>query len=84
MITTLNNCNVVITGGLRKMTREKAYALIRAEGGFPRKKVSSKTDYLIVSDEQMKCRHYTEKEITAEHLDIPIMSEADFYNIIGA
>jgi len=84
MIISLQNCNVVITGGLRKMTREKAYALIKAEGGFPRKKVSSKTDYLIVSDDQMKSRHYTEKELVAEHLDIPIMSESIFYDIVGA
>lgn len=84
MITILNNCNVAITGGLRKMTREKAYALIRAEGGFPRKKVSPKTNYLIVSDDQLKCSHWTEKEWLAQELNIPIMRESDFYQIVGA
>lgn len=84
MITTLTNCDVVITGGLRKMTREKAYALIRAEGGFPRKKVSRNTDVLIISDEQARCFHMTEKERKADELQIDVMSEDDFYDIVGA
>ena len=84
MITTLNNLNVVITGGLKKMTREKAYALIRAEGGFPRKKVSSKTDVLIVSDDQTRSFRHTEKFRKANELWIDTMTESEFYEIVGA
>ena len=84
MITSLNNCDVVITGALRKMTRDKAYSLIIAEGGFPRKKVSRNTDVLIISDEQARCFHMTEKERKADELQIDVMSEDDFYDIVGA
>ena len=83
MITSLDNCNVVITGGLKKMTRDKAYALIRAEGGFPRKKVSGNTDILIISDDQARAFRHTEKYRKAQELWIDTITESDFYDIVG-
>lgn len=84
MITSLDNMDVVITGGLKKMTRAKAYSLILAEGGHPRKKISSKTDILIISDDQARAFRHTEKFRKAEELWIDTMTESEFYEIVGA
>ena len=87
MITTLTNCNVTITGGLKKMKRKDAFALIRAEGGFPRKKVSGNTDVLIIADELYNYGyifHKTDKIRKATEMETEIISEAYFYDLVGA
>lgn len=84
MITTLSNCNVTITGGLKKMKRKDAFALIRAEGGFPQKKITKSTNILIISDDQAKAIHHTDKYEKADRWFVETISEADFYRIVGA
>ena len=84
MITTFDNCNVTITGGLKKMTRNKAFSLIMAEGGHPQRKITKQTDVLIISDDQARCFHHTEKYEKAERWFIETISESDFYEIVGA
>ena len=84
MITTFDNCNVTITGGLKKMTRNEAFSLIMAEGGFPQRKITKSTDILIISDDQAKAFHHTDKYEKADRWCIETISEADFYDIVGA
>lgn len=84
MITTLDNCNVAITGGLKKMTRSKAYSLILADGGTPKDKITKDTDILIISDDQARAFRHTEKYRKAEKWFIETISESDFYEIVGA
>lgn len=82
MITTLNNQNVAITGALRKMTRATAFTKILCEGGNPQKKLTKATDILVVADEKLV--HPTYKMVKAEEQwYTEIMSESDFYEIIG-
>lgn len=82
MITTLNNCNVCITGKLEKMVRKDAFNRIRAEGGFPQMKISRDTDFLVVADEVMKYPTY--KYVKAGEWWIDCITESDFYYLIGA
>lgn len=84
MITTLNNCNVAITGGLKKMVRAKAYSLIRADGGTVKDKITKDTDILIIADDEIKCFHHSAKYEKAERWGIETITEADFYEIVGA
>lgn len=80
MITTLNNLDVVITGTLSKMTRERAFELIRMEGGWPHKKISGNTDVLIVG----KLPHWTTQKISfSDENYIDTISEDDFYELVG-
>lgn len=81
MIITLDNCNVCITGTLRKMVRETAFNRIKAEGGFPQRKISQKTDFLVVADEVMKYPTY--KFVKAGEWWIDCITEDDFYELIG-
>lgn len=81
MITTLNNYNVCITGKLEKMVRKDAFNRIRAEGGFPQRKISRDTDFLVVADEVMKYPTY--KYAKAEEWWIDCITEEDFYYLIG-
>lgn len=76
----LKNLNVVITGGLKKMSRAEAYEIIKENGGTPRKKISGRTDLLVVGDTPWK----TEKLCFADdHWTINIITENDFYSLIG-
>lgn len=82
MITTLNNMNVAITGGLKKMTRAKAFNLILADGGNPQKKITKSTDVLVIADD--KVNQHTIKTDKADKWFIDTISESDFYFIVKA
>lgn len=84
MITTFDNCNVAITGGLKKMVRAKAYSLIRADGGTIKNKITKDTDVLVIADDEIKCFHHSSKYEKAERWGIETISETDFYEIVGA
>ena len=76
----LKNMNVVITGGLKKMTRSEAFEAIKKAGGTPRKKISGRTDLLVVGDTPWM----TEKLCFAEnHWTINVVTENDFYALLG-
>lgn len=80
MITTLANLDVVITGELRKMTRETAFYRIRLEGGYPRKKISGRTDVLVVG----KTPYWkTQKLSFSDDHFIDTITEEEFYELIG-
>ena len=77
----LSGYNVVITGGLRRMTRDAAFSRILMEGGVPSDNLNKKTDILVVADE---FRNYKSGKIDkAEKYGIEIMCEDDFYEMIG-
>lgn len=78
---TLQNKNIVITGGLKKMMRSKAYELIRKNGGTPKDNMSSIVDILVVADEMRNT--YTTKMRKAPDT-IQVLSESGFYELVGA
>lgn len=76
----LQNKNIVITGALRKMMRSRAYTLIKQCGGIPKDNMSNIVDILVVADE--KRNTYTTKMKKAPDT-IQVISENDFYNLVG-
>lgn len=77
---TLQNKNVVITGGLRKMLRNKAYKLIIQNGGTPKDNMSNIVDILVVADDARNS--YTTKMKKAPST-IEIIYEDAFYQLLG-
>ncbi len=63
----------VVTGSLEGMTRTEASKEIKARGGKVTSSVTSKTDYLIAGEGAGS------KYTKAVELDIPILTEADFF-----
>ena len=63
----------VVTGSLEGMTRTEASKEIKARGGRVTSSVTSKTDYLIAGEGAGS------KYAKAVELDIPILTEADFF-----
>ncbi len=63
----------VVTGSLEGMTRTEASKEIKARGGKVTSSVTSKTDYLIAGEGAGS------KYAKAVELDIPILTEADFF-----
>lgn len=80
---TLNGMNVVITGGLRKMDRWDAYSMIRAEGGCPKDNMSSIVDILVIADE-MQGHESGKIRKARNNLNIQIITENEFYSLVGA
>jgi len=67
----------VLTGALTKFTREEATEKIELFGGKASGSVSKKTTYVVVGE------NAGSKERKARELNIPILSEDDFINIIS-
>ena len=67
----------VLTGSLPNLTREEATAQIEAAGGRTSSSVSKKTDYLLAGESAGS------KLEKARKLEIPILDEADFLDLIG-
>ena len=83
MILSLNGYNVCITGKLEKMVRKDAFNRIRAEGGFPQRKISRDTDFLVVADD-WKIKTYSSYKLQkACEWDLDCITEEDFYYLIG-
>lgn len=83
MINTLNNCNVCITGKLKRMVRKEAFSKILAEGGYPQKKISRSTDFLVVADDWKVEKYSYYKLQKATEWDLDCITESDFYYLIG-
>lgn len=66
----------VLTGALQKFTREEASEKIELFGGKTSGSVSKKTTYVVVGE------NAGSKERKAKELNIPILSEDDFLNMI--
>lgn len=67
----------VLTGSLPNFTRKEATELIRKHGGETASSVSSKADYLLAGEA------VGSKHDKAKKLNIPILSEQDFLDMIG-
>ena len=64
----------VVTGSLKGMTRSEASNEIKSRGGRVASSVTGKTDYLIAGE------NAGSKYAKAEELDIPILTETDFFS----
>lgn len=67
----------VLTGSLPSLTRKEATELIEQHGGTTTSSVSSKTDYLLAGE------GVGSKYDKAKELEIPVLSEQEFFEIIG-
>lgn len=74
--TRFSGITFVLTGALTMFTREEATEKIEALGGKVSGSVSKKTSYVVVGE------NAGSKERKARELGIPILSEADFMNMI--
>jgi DNA ligase (NAD+) len=68
----------VLTGTLPHLTRQEAQALITAAGGRVTSSVTRKTDYVVAGTDPGS------KYAQAQRLEIPILDEDDFYQLLGA
>ena len=77
---TLTGLTFVITGKVKKFkNRDEIKALIENAGGKVASSVTSKTDYLINNDISSN----TSKNVTAQRLGKPIITEEEFINLFG-
>jgi len=75
----LDGKKIVISGVFNQYSREELKALIEANGGENMGSLSSKTDYLVAGDNMGPA-----KRVKAESLNIPILSEEDFVQLLRA
>jgi DNA ligase (NAD+) len=68
---------VVVTGTLKKFTREQIEALIEEQGGKAGKSVSKKTVYLVAGEEAGS------KLTKAQQLGVPVLTEEEFERLIS-
>ena len=77
---TLTGLTFVITGKVKKFkNRDEIKTLIENAGGKVASSVTSKTDYLINNDISSN----TSKNVTAQRLGKPIITEEEFINLFG-
>ena len=70
---------IMFTGGLSKMSRAEAKALVEKEGGKILGAASKKLDYLVVGDSQS-----TSKKVEkAKQLNIKILDENSWYGLLN-
>ena len=79
-MTALNDLDVVITGGLTKMSRNEAFDFIRSQGGRPHKKISGRTNLLVVGSTPWKTQKLSFSE---DHWTINVITEKEFYELCG-
>lgn len=69
--------SVVVTGTLSTMSRDDAFAKIRAAGGSVSSSISSKTDYLVVGE------NAGSKLDKAQKLGVKTLTESEFLKMVG-
>jgi len=70
---------VMFTGGLSKMSRAEAKALVEKEGGKILSMISKKLDYLVVGDSKPT----TKKIEKAKQLNVEILDEKSWYGLLN-
>jgi DNA ligase (NAD+) len=73
----LTGKTLVVTGSLKKYTRDKINELITRHGGRASASVSKNTDYLLAGEKAGS------KLAKAESLGVQVLSEADFARLLG-
>ena len=76
--TELEGKTFVVSGVFEHFGRDEIKSLIQAHGGKVASSISSKLDYLLAGDKMGPA-----KKEKAESLQVPILSEAEFMNMIG-
>lgn len=80
----LSNClaglNIAVTGKLINFTRDSINELIEKMGGKSVSSVNAKTNYLINNDNESA----SSKNVKAKSLNIPIITEEEFLNLINS
>lgn len=74
----LANLNIVLTGKTFGASRGEVYSVIRAAGGEMHGQVTQSTDLVVAVNPSRQ----TTKQIDANRLRVPIMSDADFRNAL--
>jgi len=75
--TSLSGLTFVLTGTLPTMTRDEASDKIKAAGGKVSSSISKKTSYVLAGEEAGS------KLTKAKELDVPIISEEEFLNMLN-
>ena len=73
----LEGKTLVVTGTLKKHTRDEIQALIVRHGGRPASSVSKNTDYLVAGEKAGS------KLAKAQKLGVPVLSEDEFEKLLG-
>jgi DNA ligase (NAD+) len=68
---------LVVTGTLKRFSRQEAEEAIRKAGGRASSSVSKKTDYVVAGDEAGS------KLDKAQKLGVPVIDEAEFARLLG-
>ena len=76
--TSLDGLKFVVSGVFAKRSREEIKGLIEAHSGVVASSISSKTNYVLAGDQMGPS-----KKAKAEKLGVPLLSEDDFYQMIG-
>ena len=73
----LDGKSIVLTGSLRRLTRDEARDLVLRLGGRVTGSVSKKTDYVVVGEDAGS------KADDARRLKVPVLDEAQFLTLVG-
>jgi len=73
----LDGKTIVLTGSLRRLTRDEARDLVLRLGGRVTGSVSKKTDYVVVGEDPGS------KADDARRLKVPVLDEAQFLTLVG-
>jgi len=68
---------IVVTGTLKRFTRDEAHELITRLGGRPTSSVSKKTDFVVAGE------HPGSKYDKAKQLGVPILDEVEFEKLVA-
>ena len=74
----LKGMTIIVSGVFENVSRDELKKIIEDNGGKVGSSISSKTAYLIAGDKMGPS-----KRSKAEKLEIPIISEKDFFDIIS-
>lgn len=83
-ITSIKGKTIVVTGTLVRYNRMDITYILEKAGAWVENKVNKNTDYVVITDKQIKSGHKTTKWLTAERLGINIVSENDLYEFLDS
>lgn len=78
----LQGRNFVITGTLKKFTRDEAHAAIKNRYGFMQTSIANNTDYLVIGGNALAGNRITAKAQAAEKLGVKVLTESQFIDML--